>query len=184
VRLRAAPDTGTLVARWIEKNVSPGSERVLVVPFLDFPVWHTEEALVSEESYGWTSPWQNYQKKLVGHAVEGERYDLRSWPITKKAIRDIALEDPIAFAKHVNAKYVIINVPIVTEGDAIRPPFLRALHAGAKLELRVPIQAQGIAGEPALAFEHLPGRDAVNWSVRLLSKFSASGLVTEVYSIP
>jgi hypothetical protein len=183
VHLRALPDTGTLVARWIEANVKPAEERVLVVPFLDFPLWHSEEALVSEASIGWTSPWQVYQTKLVGRAVEGARYDLRSWPFTKKAIRELALEDPIAFAKNVGAKYVVINVPQVSSGDAVRPPFLAALRAGSELVLRVPNGARGVAGEPVLLYEDMLDRWSWNWTFEMLHAFSADGLVTEVYKI-
>jgi Dolichyl-phosphate-mannose-protein mannosyltransferase len=183
VHLRASPDSGTLVARWIEANVKPVDERVLVVPFLDFPVWRTEEALFREADLGWTSPWQVYQTKLIGRPVEGLRYDLRFWPFTKKAIRELALEDPLGFAKHIDARYVIVNLPLLAKGDPVRPPFIDALRKGADLVLRVPSSAHGVAGEPTLLFEDMPDRWSWNWTVHMLYDFSADGLVTEVYKI-
>jgi hypothetical protein len=183
VHLRASPDTGTIVGRWIEANVKPVDERVLVVPFADFPVWRTEEALRRESDLGWTSPWQVYQTKLVGHPVEGARYDLRYWSFTKKAVRELALEDPLAFCKQVGASYVILNVPWAATGDTLRAPFLAALRGGAELVLRVPSEARGVAGEPTLLFEDMPDRWSWNWTLRMLHDFSADGLVTEVYKI-
>lgn len=184
VHLRAEPDSGTMVARWIEEHVEPGEERVLVVPFLDFPLWRTEETLVEEAYLGWTSPWQIYQTKLVGHPVEGRRYDLRYWPFTKKAIRELALADPLAFCKQVGAKYVIINMPLSDTGDPVRPPFLRALRAKAELVLRVPSGTRGVAAEPTLFYEGVLDPWGWNWTLSLLGRFSATGLVTEIYRIP
>jgi hypothetical protein len=146
-------------------------------------VWRTEEALFRESDLGWTSPWQVYQTKLIGRRVDGPRYDLRFWPFTKKAIRELALEDPLGFAKHVDARYVIVNVPLLAKGDPVRPPFIDALRKGAELVLRAPSSARGVAGEPTLLFEDMPDRWSWNWTVHMLYDFSADGLVTEVYKI-
>jgi hypothetical protein len=182
LRLRAAPDSLTLAARWIEKNVRPAEDRVLLIPFVDVPLWHSEASLAAEADLGWTSPWQVYQTRLDGRAVEGDRYDLRQWPFTKPAVRDLALKDPIAFAKEVHAAFVIINVPNAASGDPVRPVFRKALGEHAELALRVPADARGIDGEPVVLFEDMPAHD-VNWTLALLHRFAAIGPVIEIYRI-
>jgi hypothetical protein len=182
LRLRAEPDSAMLAARWIEKNVRPVDDRVLLIPFVDVPLWRTEGAIASEAELGWTSPWQVYQTRLGDRPIEGDRYDLRQWAFTKPAVKELALQDPVAFAKQVHAAYVVINVANTATGDPVRPPFRKALSAGAELVLRVPLDARGVDGEPVLLFEDMPAHD-VNWTLALLHRFSAVGPVIEIYRI-
>ena len=178
---RSGPDTGTLVARWIEEHVKPEEERVLIVPFIDFPLWRTEQALREEATIGWVSPWQRYQTRLVGQPVEGKRYDLRFLPLTIEAYRELALADPLALCRQVQAKYVAIPMADSPQTDPVRPQFLQSLRKVAQNVLRVPAEARGDPGEPMLLFDDMRGWP---WSLSLLGDFSATGYVTEIYRIP
>ncbi len=62
-RVRAADDTQTQAARWIRENVKP-DERVVVLPYIDLPLFYSEAAVAESPDASSVLTWMAYQARL------------------------------------------------------------------------------------------------------------------------
>jgi len=125
---RLEPDTIELAARWIERNVAPERERVLVLPSLEIPLPATQAAL--EESARMSDnanrPWFRYQRAIDASARPKPAWDLIAMPMVTDADREEIHRDPVAYLRNLRAKWAVIEV----YGEGRKPPVLRDVRIG------------------------------------------------------
>lgn len=177
VRLRAAPDTATTAADWIRTELDPQKDRILLIPFLDLPLFRNADALARDRNTGVSTPWRDYQHELGAAPANEPGFGLYNMSIGRAEVREAIERDPIAHMRSLGAEYVALSRPDPTLGPDLLRTVHRALEAQAELVHRSP--PEGVAG----AFDGTTDHGLVPWSWRCLHGFSQVGCVIEIYRL-
>jgi hypothetical protein len=108
--VRAAPDTYALAAQCVAAHARPGSDRIVVVPYLDLPLFHGEEALRENARYPARSNWVHYQMQLDATERAGERYEVLVSPGPIQETNRALETDALGYFRALGARYVVIAI--------------------------------------------------------------------------
>lgn len=182
-RLRSDPDTLTLAAQWLERNVSPTGGLILVAPGLSLPLANSTQAMKihTQMDVPWRTPWLRYQEQVPVHAealptwtlvhlrhsekkgqsgqprsVEAARATLDSWPDAWVLVR---LDDPGRWGPILEAVRStgapLAQFPILGERDASG----RVARGYGDRDLLARVLAGAPLGPPLAIHRHLAHAD-------------------------
>jgi hypothetical protein len=132
--VRAAPDTFQRAAAWIAQNAAPERDRIDALPYLDLPIFYTEDAL--HENVRGDLFWLTWQARLSPAQRAGPRYDLHM-PKGEKETKQAVGNDPLAYFQRLGSKYALIQDVADDFRVKALPRTIAALRNGAKLEERI-----------------------------------------------
>ncbi len=177
VRLRARPDTATSAARWIASEPGASGARIVLVPFLDLPLFRNDDALSKDRNTAVSTPWRDYQHALGGAPRSEASFGLYNMPIGSPEVRAALEQDPIAHVKSLGAEYVALARPDPTK----MAPFFRAMHRA--LESSAELVHRSPAEGTLRAFDGVVSGGLTPWVWRSLHGFTQVGTVIEVYRL-
>lgn len=170
------------MARWIEANVDPARERVLLVPALDLPLARTAEALAADAQIGYGSPWLRYQRSQDESVWDCKRFTLGYMPLHKSAALAAAALDPIGTAKRANVSLVALAAPDRERGHPAAAAFRTALLQDADLAHRSPELSGEPSDELTLGYDFgFEGRAI--WTWELVRGAMLPGRIIELYRL-
>jgi hypothetical protein len=151
---RSAPSTLACAAAWIREHARV-DDPIVVVPYVDLPLLHADEALAENSKRPWMSNWIRYQMKLEPAEKAGPRYELYVVPKPRlEALRALA-DDPMAYFRELGARYVVIEIG---SGDEANLEHARAaLQSECELVYRVTPERVDRGGSTAFFQRHLAG---------------------------
>jgi hypothetical protein len=111
-RVRLAPDTCELAAEWISTHADRATARIAIMPSSDLPLLRTAAALASENnsSPGVYARWIDYQRTVEAAELDALGWSIVDLPLRRQKHRAALVEDPAAYARELDADYVIIEV--------------------------------------------------------------------------
>jgi hypothetical protein len=120
-RVRSAPDTCELAARWVEANAEPGRTEIQAVPYVDLPLFHSQAVVEEVGLKPWVSRWLAYE---IHHAPQerAPRYGLHQPPPASDPARARMLDDPLAWLAARRPDLVLLSIDPGT-------PWIARLHA-------------------------------------------------------
>jgi len=152
-RVRAAPDTCDLAARWVEAQAEPERTDIQAFPFVDLPLYHSQAVVEEVGLKPWISRWMAYE---IQHAPQGRapRYDLHQPPPASDPALARLLADPPAWLAARRPDLVLLSL----DPDI---PWLAAMHAElrstGKLLARFTPRARDDGEACVFLGRHLPG---------------------------
>jgi hypothetical protein len=132
--VRASPNTLSCAAEWIEKNASV-TDPIVVVPYVDLPLLHADEALAENSKRPWSSNWIRYQMQLTDAEKSGPRYEVYVVPKPRLEAMQALTDDPLGYFREFHARYVVIVTG--SEEIAMLAHAREALRREAELVYRV-----------------------------------------------
>jgi hypothetical protein len=130
---RAAPSTMACAADWLASHAAP-EDAIVVVPYVDVPLFDGPSALAENSKRPWMSNWLRYQMTMRPEDAIGPRFEVYVVPKPRlDAMRALA-DDPMAYFREFHARYVVIDVG--SPGETGLGRALDALRANAELALR------------------------------------------------
>jgi 4-amino-4-deoxy-L-arabinose transferase-like glycosyltransferase len=108
-QVRAAPTTHDRVAHWIEANVS-ASERIVVVPQMDLPLFPNKSALAANARRPRRSDWLYYQTRMRPDQRRGQLFDILLAPAMNEGAIEQLQSDPLGYFRAHGARYVVFGL--------------------------------------------------------------------------
>lgn len=180
--VRSAPSTFDETAGWIERDLEPGRDRVLVLGF-DLPVMHSREALIENREVKAYSLWVRYQLGLT----EAERRGVPRYTVLLPTGKPAELvqrlrHEPLAYVREKDAHYVVVEEiePSVRGHFTAARDALRA-HAPPVFRTTSERTDRGPAPLPNIRIADS------DWSLPYVARLAASermGPALEVYRVP
>jgi hypothetical protein len=95
-RVRSAPDTFELAARWVETYVEPELTDIQVLPYVDLPLFHSQAVIDESRDKPWVSRWLYFETQQAP-AGRAPRYDLHQPPPASDPTRALIVSDPLGW---------------------------------------------------------------------------------------
>ena len=151
-RVRASPNTLACAADWIRTNASV-SDPIVVVPYVDLPLFHADAALAENSKRPWSSNWIRYQMELTDVEKTGPRYEVYVVPKARlEAIRALT-DDPMGYFREFHARYVVIETG--SEELTMLDHARAALRSDAELVYRITPERIDAGGNTGFFQRHL-----------------------------
>lgn len=106
-RVRCAPDTSELAARWVETYTEPEVTDIQVLPYIDLPLFHTQAAVEESQGKPWISRWLYYETVRSPHG-RAPRYDLHQPPPAADPSRKLIVADPLGWLERRRPELVLL----------------------------------------------------------------------------
>ena len=107
--VRAAPSTLACAADWLASHAA-SDDAIVVVPYVDLPLFDGALALEENSKRPWMSNWIRYQMTMRPEDASGPRFEIFVVPKPRlEAIRALA-DDPMGYFRELHARYVVIDV--------------------------------------------------------------------------
>lgn len=127
--VRAAPDTFEEAAAWIAEHARPEEERIVALPYLELPLFHSERVLPAHAGFSY---WARYQASAAPGTIAGPRFDYEM-PGPRDETNAAYGEDPLAHLRAIDADWVVIqDVGPGYKRHPLIPKTLAALRASAE----------------------------------------------------
>lgn len=182
--VRSAPDTATRAADWIRDHLTPGADRIFVMPALELPLPETPDAIDANRELmdHPKRPWYRYQRALAPESRPIPQYALYTMPIRgEDAARASIRNEPVKYLESLNADYAVIEV---YEGR--RFPMLGNLRIGlqeiGELRMRASPDAQDEGCNVPLYYQDDEYPESSPWWWRVLHARSF-GPIVEIYEL-
>lgn len=183
--LRCAPSTYELAARWVEREVAPERQRVLLNVPLILPLFRSAAALEAEAALrvgGRNRLWYEYQSAALTEPRVGPAYDLRWIPLHKQSEREALLAAPAEYVGALQGEFALIEVfeegRIHPSGNAL----VRALDARAELRARFSPDADPRRHDAPLVYQDETGGSVPRMAWRILGARHL-GAVLQAYGL-
>ena len=119
-RVRCAPDTAELAARWVECHVEPELTDIQALPYVDLPLYHSQAAIDESLGKSFLSRWLYYETQIAP-AGRAPRYDLHQPPTASDPTRGLVVSDPLAWLAQRRPVLVLLSIDPGT-------PWIARLH--------------------------------------------------------
>jgi hypothetical protein len=180
--IRRAPDTPTQAARWIEAHVNRTTESIALPAGWDLPLARRRLPDKMDAAH-WSAnhPWLDFQ--ALSHASDRDAiaYDIRWLPLLSDRERAAARADPDAFAEHIDATYVVLDV-----GEATLIPVLQRVRDAVRrrgvLAARIAPWRAGFESEKPFSYDSYRPREEGSWAW-CSAQADAIGPVIEIYRL-
>lgn len=106
--IRGAMDTYELAATRIEALVEP-RDKVVILPYVDVPLYHSQSALEAEAEVPWRTIWVQYQSQLGTRPRNGTEFEISVMPGERAQAREELTADPIEYFRRYGARYVVLE---------------------------------------------------------------------------
>jgi hypothetical protein len=142
--IRTQPDTHELAGAWVREHAQPESERVLLSPRVDLPLWRTGAALAAVGPFtARVFPWIAHQLEHGPPPAGEPRYDLRTLNVLGEGVQGEIARDPAAFLRAQPFDVLVLDVShYPPEGREAR------LREGARA-VAAPVARFGASDDPA-----------------------------------
>jgi hypothetical protein len=182
--VRAAPDTATLAARWIQAHLDPARDRLAVTPSLELPLLRDADSLRDAPTSleGTLDPWLVYQARLARGTVVHDAWSISNLPLRPPAAFDALVRDPLAVLCSMRCDYVAVEAFEQRGYDRL----LAAVRASCELVVRFPSASAASARDDATFLAADVMRPRVAWGalVRTALRVDALGPTVEIYRVP
>ncbi len=184
--LRSGQSGSTQLAHWIQKQVAPQTERVLLVPGVDVPLARTAEALKSDAGAVFGTPWTLYQRMHAKERWDCPRYSLTYSPLLRRADILAAIENPGEVFRSTPAAYFALLVPSVdrshTTATRLHEAFQLELFGRTSPVFQAPIESVDGLAQPIIG-EEMKVRLTI-WTWTLLVGPPTIGPTYQIYRLP
>jgi hypothetical protein len=182
--VRAAPDTATLAARWIQDHLDPARDRLAVTPSLELPLLRDAESLRDAPTSleGTLDPWLVYQARLPRGTVVHGAWSISGLPLRPPAAFDALIRDPLAVLRAMRCDYVAVEAFEQRGYDRL----LAAVRGSCARVVRIPNASAASARDDATFLAADVMRPRVAWGalVRTALSVDALGPTVEIYRVP
>jgi hypothetical protein len=177
-RVRCAPDTAELAARWIEQHAEPDKTFIQALPYVDLPLFHSQSVCDESGANPWNSRWFYYELRFAP-PERAPRYALHQPPPASDPIRARMVNDPLAWVLTRKPDLVLLSVDEGTPWIASLREGLRA--SGTPLARFTP-RAHDDGEATLFAGRHLNGFQEPFWAY--LCRAARMGPTLEIYVPP
>jgi hypothetical protein len=176
--IRGALDTFQLAAIAIRALIDP-KDRVIVVPYVDVPLYHAEAPLHDDAEVPWRTIWVQYQASLGDRERADTEFDIAVLPGKLSDARSQLLADPIEYCRRHRARYVLI------EGFTVDPTLAQVraeLMYRAKRVRRLSSLTTDNGADEVMPPPHLEDRFGFPYALSLFS-VDRMGSTLEIYDV-
>jgi len=107
--IRTQPSPHAQAARWIEEHVEPG-ETLVLVPYIDLPLWYTSDTAAANARWPDRSPWSEYQLEHPDASRAARAYRVLVEPGERPDSRQAFARDPRAYLAQAGAHWLVFDL--------------------------------------------------------------------------
>jgi hypothetical protein len=177
--VRAAPDTFEQASAWLASHASPDTDHIVALPYLELPLFTTDELAHSQGSFTY---WRRYQAEQPAGTIGGPRWQFEL-PGTKDQAHATFRADPLKHLRELGADYVVIqDVGPGFKRYPMIPKTRDALAASAELVARFSPLAVDDGGNSKNWIHFVQAPWVESFPERML-RSSAMGPTLEIYKL-
>jgi len=178
--VRAAPDTWTQVARWIQAHVDPQAS-VYTVPYIDVPLFKDEESLRQSGRAEEINYWARYAREIPASMRTGACYRIVIPKSPKRAQEEFG-DDPLAHLRSLGADYVVVQAASEDSRNVLLAKTRQQLAEHEELVFRTSPIGDPATGRGQFALRYTQELGAKPLALRVFEA-NAYGNTIEVYRI-
>jgi hypothetical protein len=177
--IRGELDTYELAAREIERTVDP-KQRLVILPYMDVPLFHAADALAEESAVPWRTIWVEYQAHLGSQPRIGTAYEIRVMPGDRAQAREQLGNDPLSYFHDHATRYVLLEG---FDNDPLLASVRDVLREKAELVTRISPFTHDDEGDEAIPPRHLEDAIERPYALRLFAA-RCMGPTIEIFKVP
>ena len=178
--VRAAPDTWTQVAHWIQANVAPEAS-IYTVPYIDVPLFKDEESLRQSGRTEEINYWARYAREIPSGMRTGPSYRIVIPKSPKRAQEEFG-DDPLAHLRSLGADYVVVQAASEDSRNVLLAKVRKQLAEQEELVFRTSPIGDPATGRGQFALRYTQELGAKPLALRVFEA-NAYGNTVEVYRL-